>query len=140
MPEQFKITYQFRLSSGIEKKFTLVLDGKTLSLIQEQKNDRPEWARLEFHQCANCPLNTTLTPYCPIAVNLSGVAWEFGEITSEEKAAITVVVKERAYFKAAINTGGAEPSARHHHGMQRMSGHGTAQADGPLPPPIRKPG
>ncbi len=100
MADHIKIVYDFKLSGGAEKTFTILLDRETLAFVRQQNAAPPEWAKLEFHQCSNCPLNTTLTRYCPTASNLSGIAQEFGDVTGPDKATITVVVKERAYVKA----------------------------------------
>ncbi len=109
MVQHFKIVYQFKLKNGTEKKFDILLDRETLALVREQKEAPPEWARLEFRQCSNCPLNTTLTRYCPIAANLSGIVQEFREMTGPDKAIVTVMVKERAYFKAGSIQEGLSP-------------------------------
>jgi hypothetical protein len=109
VPDYIKIVYDFRLSSGAEKKFTVLLDRKNLAFKQERTEEPPDWARLDFHQCSNCPLNTTLTKYCPIAANLGGIAQEFRELTGSDKASVTVIVKERAYFKAGSLQEGLSP-------------------------------
>ncbi len=109
MTDHIRIVYDFKLSSGQEKKFTILLDPKTLALVREQNAEPPEWARLDFQQCSNCPLNTTLTHYCPIAVNLSGIAQAFKDVTGPDKATTTVTVKERAYFKAGSIQEGLSP-------------------------------
>ncbi len=109
MTEQLKITYDFELNSGVAKKFDLVLNKETLALIREKTGNPPEWARLEFKQCSNCPLNTTLTPYCPIAANLAGIVQEFKDVTGPDKATVMVHVKERAYFKTCSILEGLSP-------------------------------
>ncbi len=109
MGEQLKITYEFELNSGVAKKFDIVLNKETLALIREKSEAPPEWARLEFKQCSNCPLNTTLTPYCPIAANLAGIVREFKDVTGPDKATVMVHVKERAYFKTCSILEGLSP-------------------------------
>lgn len=109
MPDRLKITYEFKLSGGIEKKFDIVLNKETLALIREKHDAMPDWARLEFKQCSNCPLNTTITPYCPIAANLSGIVREFGGVTGADKAMVLVRVKERSYFKTCSMLEGLSP-------------------------------
>jgi hypothetical protein len=109
MADTIKIIYEFKLDSGLEKKFTIQLDWETLAFIREQKDTPPEWAHLEFQQCSNCPLNVTLTRYCPIAANLSGIAQAFKDVTGPDKAVTTVVVKERGYFKSGSIQEGLSP-------------------------------
>jgi hypothetical protein len=109
MAEPIKIVYEFKLGNGTVKKFPLIIDRETLALVRKQNETPPEWARLEFHQCSNCPLNTTLTRYCPIAANLSGIAHEFGGVAGSDKATVTVLMKERAYIKAGSTQEGLGP-------------------------------
>lgn len=109
MSDHIKIVYEFRVSSGAEKKFVVQLDRETLALVRDQAETPPDWARLDFQQCSNCPLNTTLTKYCPVAANMTGVAREFADMTGSDKATVTVVVKERAYFKAGSVQEGLSP-------------------------------
>ncbi len=109
MAEQLKITYDFELNSGVAKKFDILLNRETLALIREKSETPPEWARLEFKQCSNCPLNTTLAPYCPIAANLASIVQEFKDVTGPDKATVTVHVKERAYFKTCSILEGLSP-------------------------------
>lgn len=109
MADNLKITYEFKLSDNSEKKFTVQLDRETLALVREHNGELPEWARLEYNQCSNCPLNTTLTKYCPIAANLSGIAQEFKGVTGSDRATVTVLMKERAYFKAGSLQEGLSP-------------------------------
>jgi hypothetical protein len=109
MADTIKIVYDFKLSSGADKKFTVQLDRETLALQRDQNETPPDWARLDFQQCSNCPLNTILAKYCPVAANLTGVAREFSDLTGTDKATITVVVRERAYFKAGSVQEGLSP-------------------------------
>jgi hypothetical protein len=109
MADQLKITYEFELGSGLEKKFDIFLDKETLALIREKEEAPSEWARLEFQQCSHCPLNTTLIRYCPIAANLSGIVQEFKDVTGPDKATVMVHVKERSYFKTCSILEGLSP-------------------------------
>ena len=109
MTDEIRITYEFKLTSGVEKNFDIFLNKETLALIREKEDAPPEWARLEFQQCSICPLNTTLTRYCPIAANLSGIAREFRDVTGPDKATVIVHVKERAYFKTCSILEGLSP-------------------------------
>ncbi len=109
MDDHFKITYEYKLNSGSTKKFDCILDRKTLALITRQDQEPPAWARLEYHQCSNCPLDSKIKPFCPIAANLSGIAAEFRTVSSDDKAAVSVTVKERAYFKVVPIQEGLSP-------------------------------
>ncbi len=109
MTDQLKMTFGFKLASTVEKKIDIYLNGETLALIREKSETPPEWARLEYKQCSNCPLNTTLTPYCPVAVNLSNIVQEFKDVTGADRAIVSVFVKERAYVKECSMQEGLSP-------------------------------
>lgn len=109
MADQLKMTFGFKLNTGVEKKIDIYLHGDTLALVREKPGTPPDWARLEFKQCSNCPLNTTLAPYCPIAANLSNIVQEFKEVAGSDRAVVTVLVKERAYVKECAMLEGLSP-------------------------------
>ncbi len=109
MTDQVRILYDFKMSSGAEKRFDLLLDKDSLALIRTRTDPAPDWARLEFHQCANCPLNTTIITHCPIALNLAGISQEFKEVAAADRAGVTVTVKERSYYKETSIQEGLSP-------------------------------
>ncbi len=109
MKEHIKIRYDFKFSDGSTRKFDTLLDKDTLSLISQPGLDLPEWVGLEYKQCANCTLDRTLHPNCPVAVNLSGLAQEFNDITADDKVQVTVTVKERIYAKVTTMREGLSP-------------------------------
>src|SRR5512141_2199518 len=109
MADPISITYDYKFNSGAEKRFDIRLDKDTLALNAKQPADPPSWTLLEFYQCGNCPLNRGFNLYCPVAVNLSAVTREFRDVTAADKAAVTVTVKERAYFKATSIQEGLSP-------------------------------
>ena len=77
------ITYTFEFENGNQKRFDIMLDPVTITLITKESVIQPEWARLDFHQCACCTLNKEAVPYCPIAVNIAELIDEFkNEISS----------------------------------------------------------
>lgn len=109
MTNRFRIVYAYRFSNGSTKIFDILLDKRTLALITERREDLPEWARLEFNQCAICPLDKTTAPYCPIAVNLSEIAEAFKYCSSLDRVDVSVTVEERTYVKAATVPHGLSP-------------------------------
>ena len=109
MGEQIKIVYDFRFPDGTAKKFDIHLDRDNLLLMADRKQELPPWARLEYKQCSNCPLDKTRHPYCPVAANLSGIVQEFRGITSKDTVDVNVVVKERAYSKTTSIKEGLSP-------------------------------
>ncbi len=99
MSAEFVITYVFRLRKGVKREFRLVLNRRTLALAPDPDQVPQWWALLDYNQCSLCPLDKGTSPYCPIAVNLMAVVRAFRNAVSIEKAAVTVTVAERTYYK-----------------------------------------
>jgi len=92
------LIYRFRFEDGTERDFEIRLHPETLELLLEGEIQRPEWTKLEFHQCQNCPLGSEVE-YCPVAVSLANLVPHFGDVASFTKATVTVLSKERTYTK-----------------------------------------
>lgn len=93
------ILYEFRFENGGVQNFKLFLDPKTVSLVNPESIPKPEWARLECHQCQCCTLETETHPYCPIAVNISELMEGFKDTISTENCTVRVITPERTYSK-----------------------------------------
>ena len=93
-----RFQYRFEFQDGTQKSFEIALDAQTLALIPDPGRPSPEWTRLKYHQCANCPLNDT-TSHCPVAVNLSHLVETFKDSRSYEGTRVVVQVAERKYEK-----------------------------------------
>ncbi|HTG00985.1 MAG TPA: hypothetical protein VK654_10425 [Nitrospirota bacterium] len=109
MKEPLKIIYDFKFPNAVGKSFEMLLDRDSLSLVGEQDKERPDWARLDFHQCSNCPLNITLLPFCPIAQNMTMLTREFHDTIAADRVTVTVTVKERLYTKNTSMQEGLSP-------------------------------
>ncbi|MEX2089727.1 MAG: hypothetical protein WEB62_08135 [Bacteroidota bacterium] len=90
--------YLFRYEDGREKEFNIELDGETLALIPAEQAEPPEWTKLKYSQCRNCPLPDTVT-HCPVAVNLGRLVDAFRDDVSYESTTITVETPQRTYVK-----------------------------------------
>ncbi len=97
-PDSFRITYTFEFENGDAKVFDIVLNSASLELVHDKDIPKPEWARLDFFPCEQCPL-APHTDYCPVAVNLSRIVSEFKDSVSHEKTHVTVQTPERTYTK-----------------------------------------
>jgi len=95
------LRYQFRFPDGNEAFFEVPIEGEEAA---GGLGDLPEWTKLEFHQCPNCPLAPETTPVCPLAESISGLVQRFESVLSYDQ--VTVEVE---------------------HGSCRVSGHVTAQ-------------
>lgn len=98
--ELIRYSYNFQFDDGSVKVFELLLDPRTLVLRASPNPTKPEWARLKFHQCENCPLGDDVE-YCPVAVNLATLIEEFKFNHSTDNAFVVVDGPDRGYVKEA---------------------------------------
>jgi len=102
----YPITYTFQFETGNTKQFNILLDPDTISLIAKETGIRPDWAKLDFHQCVCCPLEKHMVPYCPIAINIAELVEEFKDQISSDNCVVRCVTPERTYMReAAIQEG-----------------------------------
>jgi hypothetical protein len=104
----FVIRYEFlhpAVDGGEAKSatFTIRLDPKTLLNAAPLPESIPEWARLSFNQCGNCPLKEADSPACPAAIRLPEVVAGFGDIFSYARVSARVTVPERVYEQADVS-------------------------------------
>lgn len=82
--------YRFRLKDGIVREFRLALDPSTLTVKPVERAELPEWTRLSYSQCGNCPLKESAHPRCPVAVNLIDLAEAFKDRLSYEVVEVEI--------------------------------------------------
>jgi len=97
--DTFTIDYEFRLSNGVRKRFTIRLTSPSFLLMGVKKVAYPRWTQLEYHQCPNCPLDPREHPHCPIAVNMTEVIEFFKDHVSSEAAEINIYTQVREFRK-----------------------------------------
>lgn len=97
-PYQFR--YIFKFQDNQIKEYRLRLDPVTLGLIREASDQEPaDWTRLEYEQCACCPLKTDAYPRCPIAVNIMELVQAFKDVFSYHDCNVICETAERTYSK-----------------------------------------
>ena len=94
--ESFLISYRFTLPDGSRERFDLHVDGDTLELLGDRPADLPQWTRLEFHQCDNCPLKPDQHPHCPLAASLVKIVEPLDKVVSYDQIHMEVRTEERA--------------------------------------------
>lgn len=92
----FALTYRFSLPNGRERVFPLRLESDTAELLPAPTEKAPAWTRLEFHQCAACPLSAAQVSHCPAALQMSGLIDEFTDVVSFDQVRVTVETEERS--------------------------------------------
>lgn len=98
--ELIRYSYNFQFDDGSVKVFELLLDPRSLELRSGHNPTKPEWAKLKFHQCENCPLGDDVE-YCPVAINLATLIEEFKFNHSTDNAFVVVDGPDRSYVKEA---------------------------------------
>ena len=99
MKPPLNIRYHFLLKNGIYLDFNVRLDPSTLNQIDEPIDHPPDWAALAFHQCPNCPLDPSSSPYCPVALNIIKLMEGCSSLVSYEKVYLEVTTPERTVSK-----------------------------------------
>jgi hypothetical protein len=97
-PDVLQFAYKFQFEDNSEQSFEVQLKGDTLELLTSPVVDKPEWTKLKYNQCENCPLGDDVE-YCPVAVNLSTLVDRFTLHHSTEDVFIIVDSPERSYGK-----------------------------------------
>ena len=91
-----RFRYKFQFDNGEEKLYDVLLNAETLQVLQSPLATKPEWTKLKYHQCENCPLKDDVE-YCPVAVNIAHLIDGFKFSTSYEKTWVVVEAPERTY-------------------------------------------
>ncbi len=75
--------------------FDILLDPDTLESHCKPVGKIPDWVRLDFHQCGNCPLSTDTVPKCPAAENMVCIVERFADLLSHDRATVVVTSANR---------------------------------------------
>lgn len=90
----FAIRYTFTLPHST-REFLVQLRRDTLALIQPPRTHYPDWARLDYHQCKNCPLTIDRFPHCPVAASMAEAIEYFQDLWSFEEIVVEISVGTR---------------------------------------------
>lgn len=80
--------------------FDIALDPVTLESLGETVDALPDWVRLAFHQCSNCPLSPDQDPFCPAAQNMVVIVERFSDLLSHDRATVLVTANGRTVSSA----------------------------------------
>jgi hypothetical protein len=93
--------YTFLFPTDDTINFTVTIDPATQQ-INTCPIVAPEWARLQFHQCAPCPLQQEEHFFCPVALSIAELVTTFKKIASFVKCTVLCVSPERTVSKETI--------------------------------------
>ena len=91
------IEYTITLDYG--RTFRFKVDPERTANPRASRIPPPEWTKLEFNQCSNCPLKPETSPHCPVAVDVVQIIAAFKSILSYENVNVTVTTADRTYSK-----------------------------------------
>ncbi len=86
------IIYDLDLADGPRVRFEVDPDRGP----RPTNDDDPEWVRLGYHRCPNCPLEAT---NCPAAADLREIVDAFADVRSTHAAVVRVETPERTFEK-----------------------------------------
>jgi len=89
------IEYKFKLPDNKEETFKIGLNPESGEIVIPPSIDLPEWTRLRFEQCPNCPYDTADTAYCPAAVCIVDLVRCFNGLVSHDQIEVEIITLER---------------------------------------------
>ncbi len=90
----FRIRYEFAFDEGEKREFDIFLDSASMTVVNENTDYLPDWAKMENFKCDSCELNEE---YCPLAANIAEVVEKFSKISSTEEVKVVVKTPERVF-------------------------------------------
>lgn len=99
--DSIAIEYELTLSNGERKRHVVRLNRATMSLESSAAEPLPEWTRLGFQKCPNCPLDPVKHQRCPAAAAMVEIVESFKNSVSYEEADVVVKTPYRIYQKRA---------------------------------------
>ena len=91
--------YGFILPENREEAFEVHLDEHTLNPVDKVPGLLPDWTRLDFRQCPNCPLTLEEHPHCPLSVRLVKRVTKIEDIVSHESLRVEARTPARTMVK-----------------------------------------
>lgn len=88
------IRYTFTMDDGVVFSIPVDLNRKKNA---DELARAPEWTKLEYHKCPNCPLSKDEVPHCPVAVDISSIVSIFAAIRSYDMCKVEVETEARTY-------------------------------------------
>lgn len=90
------IEYELTLDDGSEHRFS-VDPRRRLPLVEPER--APEWTRLSYNRCGNCPVDDGDDARCPAAVDASDILERFKSVLSYAQVDVRVHTGERTFVR-----------------------------------------
>jgi hypothetical protein len=98
MSETERIRYRFDLPDGSQQTFDFLFDPKEFRLVNAAPAVPPFWTKLDYNQCANCPLRAEVEPHCPPALHMADTVERLAALVSFDTVGVTVTLAERTMY------------------------------------------
>jgi hypothetical protein len=91
------ISYRFSFADDTQLRIEVdvLRNAADVEAQPERGPDAPEWTKLDFRQCPNCPLSPSEHRHCPAARDLAPTIEAFAKIISYQEARVEVETPER---------------------------------------------
>jgi hypothetical protein len=99
MDQALVISYRFIFPNNREELIEVKIDKQTMESLPDDSLTPPDWCKLDFHQCPNCPLRTELQNYCPLATRLVRLMETCRNVLSYDAVKMEVTTPERMVTK-----------------------------------------
>jgi hypothetical protein len=99
MSAAHRIRYRFDLPDGSQQVFDFHFADPDFRLTNPPPAEPPFWTKLEFNQCANCPLNVAEHPHCPPALQMADTVARLAALVSFDTVGVTVLLEERTIYQ-----------------------------------------
>ncbi|MFA6002879.1 MAG: hypothetical protein WC881_02305 [Elusimicrobiota bacterium] len=91
--------YRFRRDDGTTREFPVRLEPRSMKAMPQTRPSYPEWTRLSFCQCSNCPWKEAAHPRCPVAESMLAVTEAFKDASSTESVRVEIAGPLRTFSK-----------------------------------------
>jgi len=99
------IFYKFILEDKKQRNFSIDIDEKTITLVNQKNTNLPKWCELKYNKCSHCPFDSSKR-FCPVAENLEQAVNFFSEIISYDKTCVIVKIGNRdIYCETSVQNG-----------------------------------
>jgi hypothetical protein len=99
MDQALVISYRFIFPGNREEFIEVKIDKQTMESFSDDSGTPPDWCKLDFHQCSNCPLRAIPQTYCPLAERLVKLMATCQNVLSYDEVKMEVTTPERMVTK-----------------------------------------
>ena len=99
MDQALIINYRFIFPNNREELIEVKIDRQNMESLPDDSSPLPDWCKLDFYQCPNCPLPTGPQTYCPLASRLVRLMDTCQNVLSFDKVKMEVTTPERMVTK-----------------------------------------